>query len=107
MVHGKGCLCPRAAIFLSPKSVLKWKMIGGSKDVKGRLVAQGFQDRQSISIHKYFCRYHFEMGTERIIIALATQFGWPLYSADISEAFLRGITLGVVQGRFRSTLKSC
>ena len=49
---------------LKPKSVLKWKMIGGSKDVKGRLVAQGFQDRQSISIHKYFCRYHFEMGTE-------------------------------------------
>ena len=73
---------------LKSKWVLKWKMIDGSKDVKGRLVAQGFQDHQSIST---FSGTTSRWG-QRIIIALATQSGWPLYSTDVSEAFLRGIT---------------
>ena len=29
--------------------VLKWKQINGKKDIKGRLVAQGFQDKQSLN----------------------------------------------------------
>ena len=73
---------------LKSKWVLKWKNIAGKKGVKGRLVAQGFQDRQSLST---FAGTTSRWG-QRIVLAISTQFGWPLISADVSEAFLRGIT---------------
>ena len=73
---------------LRSKWVLKWKDISGKKDVKGRLVAQGFQDRQNLST---FSGTTTRWG-QRIVMAVSTQFGWRLASADVSEAFLRGIT---------------
>ena len=73
---------------LKSKWVLKWKNFGGQRDVKGRLVAQGFQDRQNLST---FSGTTSRWG-QRVVLAVATQFGWPLVSADVSEAFLRGIT---------------
>jgi hypothetical protein len=73
---------------LKSKWVLKWKQIQGQKDVKGRLVAQGFQDRQALST---FSGTTSRCG-QRIVLAASVQFGWPLVSADVSEAFLRGIT---------------
>ena len=73
---------------LKSKWVLKWKQIGGKRDVKGRLVAQGFQDRQNLST---FAGTTSRWG-QRLVLAIATQFSWPLISADVSEAFLRGIT---------------
>lgn len=76
---------------LKSKWVLKWKQIQGRKDIKGRLVAQGFQDQQSLST---FSGTTSRWG-QRIVLAASVQFGWPLVSADVSEAFeafLRGIT---------------
>ena len=73
---------------LRSKWVLKWKQINGQKDVKGRLVAQGFQDRQSLST---FSGTTSRWG-QRIVLAVGTQFSWQVVSADVSEAFLRGIT---------------
>ncbi|CAE7553939.1 RE2 [Symbiodinium sp. CCMP2456] len=48
---------------LQSKWVLKWKNIQGERDVKARL-----------------------------LLAIAVQQGWPLKSADVSEAFLRGLS---------------
>ena len=45
---------------LRSKWVLKWKQIKGQKDIKGRLVAQGFQDKQSLTTF----RYHKQVGAE-------------------------------------------
>ena len=51
-------------------------------------MAQGFLDRQTTDT---------SAGTstrwgQRLLIAIAVQQGWSLWSADISEAFLRGLT---------------
>ena len=73
---------------LRSKWVLKWKDISGKRDVKARLVAQGFLDQQSLST---FAGTTSRWG-QRIVVAFAVQFGWKLVSADVSEAFLRGIT---------------
>ena len=73
---------------LRSKWVLKWKQINGKKDIKGRLVAQGFQDKQSLNT---FSGTTSRWG-QRLVLAVATQNSWSLMSADVSEAFLRGIT---------------
>ena len=73
---------------LRSKWVLKWKQIKGQKDIKGRLVAQGFQDKQSLTT---FSGTTSRWG-QRIVLTVATQFNWSVISADVSEAFLRGIT---------------
>ena len=67
---------------------LKWKQIDGKRSIKSRLVAQGFQDQQNVMT---FAGTTSRWG-QRLVIALATQFNWDLVSADVSEAFLRGIT---------------
>jgi len=73
---------------LRSKWVLKWKQIYGKKDIKGRLVAQGFQDKQSLNT---FSGTTSRWG-QRLVLAVATQHSWSLMSADASEAFLRRIT---------------
>ena len=73
---------------LRSKWVLKWKEIEGSRQIKGRMVAQGFLDKQSTLT---FSGTTSRWG-QRIVMAVATQMGWDLLSADVSEAFLRGIT---------------
>ena len=73
---------------LTSKWVLKWKDIGGERKIKARLVAQGFKDQQSTD---NFAGTTSRWG-QRLVSIFAVQFGWPLLSADISEAFLRGLT---------------
>ena len=73
---------------LSSKWVLKWKDIKGSREVKARLVAQGFKDTQAV---ENYAGTTSRWGQRMIIIA-AVQFKWRLVSADVSEAFLRGMT---------------
>ena len=74
------------------KWLLKWKDIQDgqtkSRKIKARLVAQGFSDRQSTDTYA---------GTstrwgQRLLITIAVQRKWALWSADISEAFLPGLT---------------
>ena len=74
------------------KWFLKWKDIQDgkvkSRKIKARFVAQGFLDRQSTDTYAgTFTRW-----SQRLLIAVAVQRGWSLRSADISEAFLRGLT---------------
>ena len=73
---------------LTSKWVLKWKQISGSREIKARLVAQGFKDKQVV---KNYAATTTRWG-QRLVLAFAAQFGWELVSADVSEAFLRGIT---------------
>ena len=81
-----------ATNILKSKWVLKWKDISdGSQKVrkiKARLVAQGFLDKQATDT---FAGTSTRWG-QRLLIAIAVQRGWALWSANISEAFLRGLT---------------
>ena len=74
---------------LSSKWVLKWKSVGGVRKIKARMVAQGFRDKQT-DIATYSATS--TRWSQRLLVAVATQQKWPLLSADISEAFLRGLT---------------
>ena len=73
---------------LASKWVLKWKPIGGVRTVKARLVVQGFRDNQVV---KSFASTTTRWG-QRLVLVCAVQFSWQLVSADVSEAFLRGLT---------------
>ena len=88
--HGAWKRTPRACAtnVLASKWVLKWKPIGGIRDVKARLVVQGFRDAQTV---KNYAATTTRWG-QRLVLIFAVQFGWELVSADVSEAFLRGIT---------------
>ena len=73
---------------LQSRWVLKWKNMKDGRGVKARLVVQGFMDRQHVD---NYAATTSRWG-QRLIIILPVQFGWPLISLDVSEAFLRGIT---------------
>ncbi|CAE7314416.1 RE2, partial [Symbiodinium necroappetens] len=73
---------------LQSKWVLKWKNIQGERDVKARLVVQGFRDTQTV---ESYASTTTRWG-QRLLLAIAVQQGWPLKSADVSEAFLRGLS---------------
>jgi hypothetical protein len=81
-----------ASNVLKSKWVLKWKDIqdgqAKSRKIKARLVAQGFLDKQTTDT---FAGTSTRWG-QRLLIAIAVQRKWSLWSADISEAFLRGLT---------------
>ena len=73
---------------LSSKWVLKWKLISGAREIKARMVVQGFKDNQEVRNYAGTT----SRWAQRLIIAISVQRDWDLYSADISEAFLRGLT---------------
>ena len=78
----------KASNVLSSKWVLKWKQIEGSKQIKSRLVVQGFKDTQEVRSYAGTTN----RWAQRLVLALAVQMSWPVFSADISEAFLRGLS---------------
>ena len=95
----------KAVNILKSKWVLKWKIMDkdGVKQrrIKSRLVAQGFQDKQETPNYA---------GTttrwgQRLLIIVSVQFGWSLWSADISEAFLRGLTFEELQHENQGVLR--
>ena len=88
MSNDKGTTSLAQTPGLDPLPLLKWKQINKKRDIKGRLVAQGFQDRQCLST---FAGRTSRWG-QRLVLAIATQFSWSSMSADASEVFLRGIT---------------
>ena len=88
---------------LTSKWVLKWKDVQGKRTIKARLTVQGFKDRQNVDNYA---------GTtsrwgQRLILIIAAQMKWTLHSADVSEAFLRGLTFEEVSKEPGETLRAC
>ena len=75
----------QATNVLKSKWVLKWKDIGSgdskARKIKARLVAQGFLDRQETATFAGTST----RWSQRLLIAVAVQQGWELWSADISD----------------------
>ncbi|CAK0834374.1 unnamed protein product [Prorocentrum cordatum] len=87
--------------------VIKWKIIEGSRDVKGRLTVRGFKDQQKNEKD----RMRTAAGTasrwgQRVICSIAAQHGWTLWSLDVSMAFLRGKTFEELAERFGFKMRS-
>ncbi len=71
--------------------VLKWKQVAGKKIIQARLVVRGFKDLQAAQLST-FAGTTSRWG-QRIVNSVAVQKGWHLFTADVSQAFLRGLTL--------------
>ena len=73
--------------------VLKWKEINGVRSVKARLTIRGFQDMQSdlATFSSTAARW-----TQRLILSVCTQRAWEVFVADISTAFLQGLTFAEI-----------
>ena len=67
--------------------VLRWKEVDGKRIIKARLTIRGFQDTADV---QSFASTASRWG-QRIIVSLSVLFGWNLWIADVSTAFLRGM----------------
>ena len=75
---------------MTSRWLFKLKIVDGKIIVKGRLVIHGFKDCEAESLNTY-------AGTatrwgQRIICMVAATKAWPILTADVSTAFLRGLT---------------
>ena len=70
--------------------VLRWKLIDGCKMIKARLVIRGFMDRQQGGLDT--ASFTARRTSQRLILSVAVQYGWRLFSWDIGNAFLRGLS---------------
>ena len=70
--------------------VLKWKLVAGKRIIQARLVVRGFKDLQAAQLST-FAGTTSRWG-QRIVNSVAVQRGWQLFTADVSQAFLRGLT---------------
>ena len=70
--------------------VLKWNQVAGKKIIQARLVVRGFKDLQAAQLST-FAGTTSRWG-QRIVNSVAVQKGWQLFTADVSQAFLRGLT---------------
>ena len=75
---------------LTSRFLFKWKEIDGKRQVKGRLVVRGFQDRDSPTLMTY-ANTATRWG-QRIVTSVCAQNLWHILSADVGNAFLRGLT---------------
>jgi len=70
--------------------VLKWKVVNSERIIQARLVVRGFKDLQAAQLST-FAGTTTRWG-QRLVNSVAAQHGWPLFTADVSQAFLRGLT---------------
>jgi len=75
---------------LESRWVLKWKWITDKWCIRARLTVRGFQDLQKGKLSKYASTA--SRWGQRVLVSTAVNHGWPLVSADVSQAFLRGVT---------------
>ena len=76
-----------ATNLIDARWVLKWKEVNGKRTIQARLVARGFKDTQAEQLST-FARTTSRWG-ERIINSVAAQYRWRIFSAEVSQSFLR------------------
>jgi len=84
--------------------VIRWKLVGDKKQVRARLTVRGFKDLQASRLETY-------SGTasrfgQRWINIQAAQHKMDLWSADVSQAFLQGLSFEEVARETGEPLRS-
>jgi len=75
---------------LTSRMLLKWKNMGGTRVVKARLCVHGFKDADAATLGAYASTS--SRWGQRLVASIAASRKWFLQSADISTAFLQGVT---------------
>ena len=75
---------------LSSRWVWRWKAIDGKRAIKARLTVRGFEDNESSQLKTMATTA--TRWSQRMIISIVVQRGWELLTADVSTAFLQGLT---------------
>ena len=70
--------------------VLKWKDVNGKRVIHARLVVRGFKDTQATQLST-FAGTTSRWG-QRVVNSVTAQNRWEIFTADVSQAFLRGLT---------------
>ena len=85
-------LIPRreAQNVIDARWILTWKNVDGKRIVKARLCLRGFKDDQADVVSTFAGTA--SRWSQRLIASISAQHQWPLLSADIGTAFLRGMT---------------
>lgn len=79
-----------ASNVIDARWVLTWKIGAGKRIIQARLVVRGFKDPQASSL-SIFAGTTSRWG-QRLVSSVAVQKKWELLTADVSQAFLRGLT---------------
>ena len=79
---------------LDSRWVLKWKLVDGKRVIKARLTVRGYKDLQGAEV-KTMATTASRWG-QRVVCMAAVQNDWVLYSADVSQAFLKGMSFDEV-----------
>ena len=75
---------------ISARWLMKWKLVGGVWIIKARLVIRGFLDKQQNGLDT--ASFTASRTSQRLVLSVVVQHGWRLFSWDISNAFLRGMS---------------
>ena len=86
----KPILRHEAQNILTSRWLFKWKMIDGVRTVKARLCVHGFKDSGLADLQTYASTT--TRWGQRLINSIAAQKQWRIITADVSTAFLRGLT---------------
>lgn len=81
---------PKGEKSISSRWVFKIKNTNaGEKEYKARLIARGFEQRESFELSEIYAPVA-RLPTFRLFIAIATELGIPVYQMDVRSAFLYG-----------------
>jgi hypothetical protein len=75
---------------MTSRWVLKFKKKDDQRVIKARLCVHGFKDKDSETLSTFASTA--TKWTQRLVTATAAQQGWLICSADVSSAFIRGLT---------------
>ena len=85
---------------------MKWTIIDSKKSIKARLTVRGFKDRQAQQGGIQTFAGTTSRWGQRLVCSVAALRGWRLRSADISMAFLRGLTFETISKRTGQPIRS-
>lgn len=83
--------------------VLKLKQVDDKKTLKARLIVQGFKDKQEVDNYAGTST----RWSQRLVLIICAQMRWALTSADVSEAFQRGLTSEQLAKLLGEVKRSC